>query len=241
MSLPWRDWRRTVEGGVARYLLPTPCFGCGGALGVEQHLGACVRCWSSIRPEPTGGFAPRDDVIEDVRAAVRYRGFARRALLRAKMEGRRELLAPLAAQLAVTVGGWDAAGPNALVVAVPSHPWTRWRRGFDPAAEFASTVARSVGSTAGPRVLGRRWRSPRSLKRLGAAGRRQAAEGAFFCRRPELVAERCVLLVDDVWTTGVTARSCARALLAAGASVVFVAVWARTPRASGGGARDRSV
>jgi predicted amidophosphoribosyltransferase len=176
-----------------------------------------------------------------VRAAVAYRGFARRALIRAKLQGRREVLEPLAAQFAAAVAGWESAVPEALVIPVPSHPWTRWRRGFDPAAVFAKAAALGTDAAVVHGVLGRRWASRPSFKRLGAAGRRRAAQRAFYCRRPAVVAGRRVMLVDDVWTTGASALACARALLAAGAVTVHVAVWARTPRRAGGGARDRPV
>jgi predicted amidophosphoribosyltransferase len=50
--------------------------------------------------------------------------------------------------------------------------------------------------------------------------------GAFATRR-KLSGER-VLLVDDVMTTGATARACARTLLRAGATEVHIAALART-------------
>jgi glutamine phosphoribosylpyrophosphate amidotransferase len=46
--------------------------------------------------------------------------------------------------------------------------------------------------------------------------------------RPDDVARREVLLVDDVLTTGTTASECARVLRRAGATKVWVATVART-------------
>lgn len=62
-----------------------------------------------------------------------------------------------------------------------------------------------------------------------ATGRRRNVAGAFAIRaavRDQLTGRR-VLLVDDVLTTGATAHACARALKAAGAAAVHVAVIAK--------------
>ena len=52
--------------------------------------------------------------------------------------------------------------------------------------------------------------------------------GAFAVLMPEAIAGREVLLVDDVFTTGTTVSECARVLLRAGASKIYVATVART-------------
>src|SRR5204863_5137725 len=52
--------------------------------------------------------------------------------------------------------------------------------------------------------------------------------GAFVVARPEQIAGREVLPVDDVFTTGTTVSECARVLHRAGASKIYVATVART-------------
>jgi len=52
--------------------------------------------------------------------------------------------------------------------------------------------------------------------------RRLNVHAAFAVQRPHLVANRRVLLIDDVMTTGATADECARTLLRAGARRVDV-------------------
>lgn len=55
--------------------------------------------------------------------------------------------------------------------------------------------------------------------------------GAFRVSEPAEVADKEILLVDDILTTGATARACARALRSAGAKSVWVATLARAYRA----------
>jgi predicted amidophosphoribosyltransferase len=61
-------------------------------------------------------------------------------------------------------------------------------------------------------------------------GRRDTVANAFQVMYPALIAGERVLLVDDVFTTGATVSSCAKTLLDAGATEVFVLTIARPVR-----------
>ena len=62
--------------------------------------------------------------------------------------------------------------------------------------------------------------------------RRQNVRGAFVVSSPADVAGKHVLLVDDILTTGATARATAKALVQAGAASIWVATLARARRVS---------
>ena len=61
--------------------------------------------------------------------------------------------------------------------------------------------------------------------------RRLNVRGAFSVSDPSLVTAQHILLVDDILTTGATARAAAQTLLKAGAASVWVATLARAQRA----------
>lgn len=137
------------------------------------------------------------------------------------------LLIREAAQGALAAG---AARP-ARVVAVPLHPRRLRRRGFNPAALLARSVARELGAPCAPVAL-ERLRDTPSQTGLDRAARRRNLRGAFRARIP-LAGDDPVWLVDDVLTTGSTLAEAARALRRAGAKRVVGLCAARTPEPGG--------
>ncbi|MGO9230952.1 MAG: ComF family protein [Bryobacteraceae bacterium] len=117
------------------------------------------------------------------------------------------------------------------VTPVPLHWRKRWQRGFNQADLLARRVAAHTGI---PRArLLRRLRSTASQASMSHTSRRHNVSGAFACRRPDRVAGRSILLIDDVLTTGATAMACALALKRAGAARVALLTLARADRRIG--------
>jgi ComF family protein len=106
-----------------------------------------------------------------------------------------------------------------LVMPVPIHV-TRWcERGFNQ----AELLCEAFPPDAVVNGL-RRIRRTRPQVGLNSADRQQNLVGAFVC--DSTVRGKNVLLVDDVVTTGSTARECARVVKRAGAARVFLATFA---------------
>jgi predicted amidophosphoribosyltransferase len=118
----------------------------------------------------------------------------------------------------------DTTGIDA-VVAVPSSPWRRLIRGVNPADLLAYPIAAHQGLPLFHPLSRRRGRAQAGVSRAGRAGN---VRGAYRATCP---VQGRVLLVDDVVTTGSTARACADALLCAGAQEVHLLAVAATPAA----------
>jgi ComF family protein len=130
----------------------------------------------------------------------------------------------------------DEAPRTMLVVPVPMHHGRMAERGFNQARALA-TEALGVLRHSHPHwrlelsALNLvRQRATESQAGLTPRQRRQNLRGAFFVSDPELIQGCHILLVDDILTTGATARACSKTLLEAGAASVRVATLARAQR-----------
>jgi len=140
------------------------------------------------------------------------------------------MLAHAMAQLA------SQAPAEMLVVPVPLHRSKNAQRGFNQARALAVHGLRSLRKThpawnlkLAPRTL-MRLRATESQAGLTPRQRRLNVRGAFTVSNPAAVVSRHILLIDDILTTGATARAAAQALMRAGAESVWVATLARARR-----------
>jgi ComF family protein len=189
----------------------------GPASPEAERAGAGPLCGACRRRAPAFAYA---------RAALRYEDVAREALHAFKFGGHRALAAPLGDLLVEAVEGRLPAGIPDLLVPVPLHPRRERERGFNQSRLLARRVGRAWGCPVRDDVLVRAVATP-SQTTLDGAARRANVRRAFRVRRPELVAGRHVLLVDDILTTGATVSECARCLGEAGPRSVGVLTVAR--------------
>jgi len=172
---------------------------------------------------PCAAALPRAARLEAAVACYEYRFPVDRLVQRFKFAGDLAVGRWLSRQLAARV---RAESKPALVIPMPLTPRRLRERGFNQAAQIARVVARSLRVPCALRALERTRDAPPQSK-LGRRARRANLRGAFRCR--VRLAGRRVALVDDVITTGATARAAAQALLRAGASRVDIWAIARTP------------
>lgn len=117
-----------------------------------------------------------------------------------------------------------------LIVPVPLHPEREKARGFNQAGLLGRELSRATSLPCDEVSLVRTHHTNRHRAGMDAKDRRETVDNAFAVSYPALVAGERVLLIDDVFTTGATVSSCAKALLDAGAAEVFVLTMARPVR-----------
>jgi ComF family protein len=164
---------------------------------------------------------------ERLREAIHALRFDR---LHPAAEGLGRMLAEAIVQIAAE------APTEMLVVPVPLHRTKYSRRGFNQARSLAAEALKCLKKshpelrlTLAPSTL-MRLRATESQAELTPRMRRMNVRGAFSVSDPSAVASKHVLMIDDILTTGATARAAASVLQRAGAASVWVATLARARR-----------
>ena len=225
------------------------CHACLSRIGPahqSQPENLCSRCGDTIAPESLRFAASygvtecsacrlAPPVFERAVSAAPYDSELRELLHLLKFEGQR----PIAEHL---LGAWLAAAMLKLrpaaasvvtVIPVPLFAGRERTRGFNQARLLAQAallqLRREVPEwnlTLKPGSLVR-VKDTMAMFSLAPNQRRATLRGAFRVADAEAIANREVLLIDDIMTTSATARECARVLLRAGATKVWVATVAR--------------
>jgi predicted amidophosphoribosyltransferase len=192
---------------VRTWLFPPACVACdapGPAL--------CVACAPSPRDAQTFSL----DGVPGF-ALGPYDGALRRAIVAMK-HGERDPLDAFTELLAAR------AMIDGVLVPLPTSRGRAAERGFDQGVELARRLAARRGVSCAELLVKRGAPQDRRTRR-----QRLEAAGRFTLRRCGVLFPERVTLVDDVCTTGATARDAVRLLRTAGVDVRRLVVLARTP------------
>ncbi len=234
--------RRTLNA-----LLPVECTVCRTSLTDDPIPFFCRRCWSAIEPF-SGPSCPRchqrfPSAVSLLHSPAHLCGACRKTkpayteawslypyvpplqeAIRLFKYGRKVTLADALADLLIRALPEMPAAD--LVMPVPLHPTRLREREFNQSLLLADRLSRRLGFLLSFANLVR-VRSTEAQTGLRRSARLKNLRRAFLVRRPEEVAGKHVLLVDDVWTTGTTINECAKALRKAGSGDVFALTLAR--------------
>lgn len=209
----------------AELLWPTRCAAC-------STLGAilCDACLRTLKPLNERR-CPYSAYLDSLIAASQMRGTMETVIYALKYRAMQQLAVPLGDWMAGVIGlRRDTAlmfGANPLIVPVPLHETRLRERDYNQAALLARRLAIAAAMPLDESVLIRVRHTGSQVRTHSRIERLDNMRGAFAIAHPETVADRDIILVDDVCTTGATLEDCARALKEAGARSVSAIVLAR--------------
>ena len=202
-------------------VLPLECGGCGA-----PSTRWCAACADelAIGLDAPRVVTPRIDPQVPVFALGRYAGARRRAIVAMKDRGRADLRAPLARSLALGVHRllrWGLLDVPLTIVPAPTRGWSARHRGGDPVTRIATMATAGHPDITVVRAL-RMTALARDSAGLNSAARERNIAGRVLPTRRRVPPRGELLLVDDIVTTGATARESVRVLRRAGARVSAV-------------------
>ncbi len=243
LAVPGNALRRGTMG-LVDLVIPPVCLGCKQPMAAHHTL--CSTCWRSITfigaplcdrlglpmPYDTGGVmvsaaAVRNPPAYDrARFVAHYDGHMRRLIHDFKFRDQQDARHLFGRWL--TTAGLDLFNDADLIVPVPLYRLRLLSRRFNQAVMLANEVSRLTNVPAQPFALIRTRRTKQQVG-LTMVQRQRNVRGAFQVpqRRRQDIADRHIVLVDDVVTTGSTVEACAKALIDAGAARVDVLSLAR--------------
>ena len=161
--------------------------------------------------------------FEAGRALFVYDGIMQESMARFKYSSRREYGAVYAEELYRHYGSWVKQTGAGMLVPVPVHPARYRRRGYNQAEILARHFGKLSGLPVGTEMIAR-IKDTRPQKELSAGERKRNLAGAFSVGRQVRELNQipeCVIIMDDIYTTGSTMEACSAVLKETGIRRIY--------------------
>lgn len=220
-------------------LFPRRCAICGEVVAVREKYCSdcrkakrisgeiCLKCAHS-KADCVCSKKDKKPAFNGVVAPYYFRDSIAKAVHRFKFYGYTELAGNMAHEMSVKVKDNFADVNFDFVTFVPLSKKRFRKRGYNQAELLAQNISAELGVPCLKSLD--KIRETETQRGASAKERRINLFGAFDLANGVDVADKTVLLVDDVKTTGSTLNECSEILKAYGASAVYCAVFAVTKR-----------
>lgn len=207
------------------------CWDCLSTISLFDGMGKCAMCGHPSEGTVSHAFVcgacrAHKPAFDRARAAADFRGTLQDQIHAFKYNHAFWMKQDLCDVLQGALQAQFTTAAIDVVLPVPLFPTRQRERTYNQAALLAEELAQRIDRRFDEQSLVR-IRQTETQTHFNATQRRENMTGAFSVARPEWVRQRCVLLVDDVMTTGATLHECAKALKKSGASTVWALTVAR--------------
>ncbi len=212
---------KDISESVLQLLFPHICAGCGSDH-LQKDYCLCMRCLNSL-PE-TNFELYKDNPVEKIfwgrtklESATAQFYFTKESLMQQlmhqfKYKGNRALGLQLGRLMVAQLKQSNRFDSIESLIPLPLYPEKERKRGYNQATLLCEGIASAMGIP----ILDKAVRRPQhtdTQTRKGRIERWKNMEGKFILTQADLIADKHVLLVDDVITTGATLEACSIEIL----------------------------
>lgn len=224
---------------------PQACQNCGASVENFELGTACLKCWNQTRifsgketacfkcskflsekETEIQNFCHQCDAhfYEQARAAGLYENALQSSVLNLKIE---PFVSKKLRQVFISAFEKSDFQDANLIVPIPLSRKRMLERGFNQAALPAKILSEEKKIKLDEQSLVRKIHTPIHRAGMDNKARALTVKNAFEITRPNLIKNKKILLIDDVFTSGATASACAKVLKKSGAEKVYVLTLAR--------------
>ncbi|MFC8685107.1 ComF family protein [Brevibacillus porteri] len=180
------------------------CQRCGRDLEDQTFIGNERLCRDCVHGED-------DQILVANRSLLRYEKGEKDLLGSFKYRGDERLALYYGTLLAITVQRYYRSMGFTCITMVPLHPQRLRERGFNQVDLLARHLGVAIKIPAKPLLL-RTKDTPKLSKQKGRTARHESMREAFVWDGQDIPSAAKILLLDDIYTTGSTLRSCAKTI-----------------------------
>ena len=222
-------------------LFPPICLNCKKTLeGSEKDTGICALCLSKIIIHTTL-FCPtcRARLPENKKvchldssyllaATTNYQDEVKNLIHQLKYQSWTRLEKPIRCLVETYLKNLASQFKNYLVVPIPLHKTRQRERGFNQAELIGKIISENLNLPLEKNILTRTKETKSQTDFKDWEQRKNNLVGAFRVIRPEAVAGKNIILVDDVYTSGATINEAIKILRLSDAKKIIAFVLAKT-------------
>jgi len=194
------------------------CPVCDELTDVFKPETVCQYCLDEIKIIGNNTYSyPNIDILKSF---LIYNGYARQCLLNFKMYQNVQSGKFLADQMYEIIKDIPEIKNADFVMFIP-YTKVKTGRGYNSAEFLAKRIAKKLKKPILEKCLVKTRENLSQTQCLNAKERFKNVQNTFSCADRQLVKKKNIILIDDVYTTGATMKTCAKLLKNAGASAIY--------------------
>lgn len=209
---------------IIKLIYPNICGFCNKIISEEYTCKSCKEKLQYIC-ESEKQYVPVNSNFDVLVCAYKYKGIVRTKILQYKFKNSKYLYTSLSERLLKLLLRYK--DEIDYVVPVPIHKKRYFKRGYNQSELIAKFISKNIGITLLKNVIKKVQNTkPQSL--LSASSRRQNVSNAYKIMDTKRIANKTILLIDDIYTTGATVNECSKVLKESGVKKIIVATIAKS-------------